>query len=913
MLDAMSVDPGDTSATAPERATPPALPEGYPQDWEADVVLRDGSVAQVRPIRPDDVQRLQQFHERQSEESIYLRFFAPLRHLSDRDAQRFATVDYRERVALIMEASEQMVGVARYDRLSGPDSPRAEVAFNVADDFQGRGVGSVLLEHLAVIGAESGVQEFVADVLPQNRKMMGVFTDAGYEVDRRFDDGVISLSFRIEPTEQSQAVRAAREQRAEARSVHTLLSPESVAVIGVSHRLDSVGRGLLDHLVDGGYTGRLYAVNARSHDELADRELFAKVTDLPEPVDLAVVAVPAAEVMQVVTDCAAHGVKALLVVSSGFAEAGPEGERRQAQLVRAARRHGMRVVGPNSFGIINTDPQVRLNASMAPEMPPTGGFGLFSQSGALGIAVLDFATRRGLGLSHFVSTGNRADVSGNDIMQLWIDDDATKAVGLYLESMGNPRKFSRIARRLALRKPVIVVKSGVSEYGVPPGHRVRVTNARPEAFAAMLRQAGVIRVENVHQLFDVGPLVVHQPIPRGPRVAIVSNSAAMGALAADAAVSWGLEVTHGPIDLPAESGPDECAAAVTAAFEDPNVDSVITGFMQSRIFAGLALAQSLARVASDHDKPCITSFLGIEGVSEALAGGTTSDGRSKVVPAYSMPEDGVRALAAATRYGEWRASERGVPVMPDGIDRIAAEALIARVLAGSREGRALTAAELQELLAAYGISVWPVTLVRSPDEAVAAARRVGYPVVVKSVSPLVRAQPITAVRADLHHDAAVRDAFRSLDERLRTLHANRLVVQRMAPPGIACVVSTGEDPLFGPVVRFGLGGAPTEVMGDIGYRIPPMSAADVRDLIGSVRAAPLLSGRGGGMAIDRAALEDLIARVAVLAEHLPEVAALELNPINTHSSGLEVLGAAATVAPSRSRTDTGRRSLPTAR
>ncbi|NNG39873.1 GNAT family N-acetyltransferase [Flexivirga sp. ID2601S] len=884
---------------------------GYPSDWEADVVLRDGSVAQIRPIRPGDEQALQEFHDRQSEESIYLRFFAPLKHLSDRDAQRFANVDYRERVALVAESSGRMIGVARYDRLAGPDSPRAEVAFNIADDFQGRGVGSVLLEHLAAIGREAGVQEFVADVLPQNNKMMSVFTEAGYAVDRRFDDGVIALSFRIESTEQSRAVRAAREQRAEAVSMHSLLSPSSVAVVGVSERATGLGRGVFEHLQAGGFTGRLYAVGSSRHGELPGVEVYLKVTDLPEPVDLVVIAVPAERVLEVVAECAAHRVKALLVLSSGFAEAGPEGERRQADLVRLARRHGMRVAGPNSFGLINTRPDVRLNASLAPEMPLAGRFGLFAQSGALGIAVLDFAGRRGLGLTDFVSTGNRADVSGNDVMQWWIDDDATQAVGLYLESMGNPRKFSRIARRLAMAKPVIVVKSGVSSYGVPPGHRVRPTLTSPDAFSSMLRQAGVIRVENLHQLFDVAQLVVNQPVPAGPRVAIVGNSDALGALAADAAVSWRLEVTHGPVNLPAYTDAAQLQAAVEAAFADPDVDSVITAIMQPGIVEGIVLARALAEVASRHEKPCITTFLGISGMSEELSA-EAPDGTRRFVPSYQLPEDGVRALAAATRYGEWLATDRGTPVTPEGVDRASAERLIDRVLEGSPDGRALRPDEVRELLAAYGIAVWAETPVTTVDEAVAAADAIGYPVVVKSVSPLVRTQPVTALRADLRRPDAVREAFTALDERLAPLHANRLVVQRMATPGIPCIVATGEDPLFGPVVRFSLAGAPTEVMGDIAYRIPPLTEVDVRELINSAKAAPLLHGRGGGLPIDQAALEDVVARASVLAEQLPEVASLELNPVNTHPDGLDVLGATIVVAPPASRTDSGRRSLPVA-
>ncbi|HEU4999757.1 MAG TPA: GNAT family N-acetyltransferase, partial [Lapillicoccus sp.] len=464
-----------------------------PHQWEADVVLRDGSVGHVRPITPDDADRLRAFHAGQSEESIYLRFFAPIRELSDRDVHRFTHVDNVDRVALVVTVRGAIIGVGRFDRFDGR---RAEVAFNISDHYQGKGIGSVLLEHLAAIGQELGIEQFTAEVLPQNRRMLNVFKEAGYAVHHHFEDGVVAVSFDIRPTEQSTAVRLAREHRAEGVSMHALLHPTSIAVIGAGRRPASIGHRFLANILGGGYAGAVYAVNNEAL-EVQGLPAYATVADIPGPVDLAVVAVPAESVLGVVDECAAKGVRNLLVASAGFAESGEEGTERQEELRRRARENGLRVVGPNSFGLINTDPEVRLNASLAPRMPRAGGLGLFAQSGALGIAVLASADRRGLGVSDFASAGNRVDVSGNDLMQYWIDDDNTAAVGLYLESIGNPRKFSRIARALAQRKPVIAVSSGVSAYGAPPGHRVRHTTMPAGAFGAMLRQAGVIRVENV--------------------------------------------------------------------------------------------------------------------------------------------------------------------------------------------------------------------------------------------------------------------------------------------------------------------------------------------------------------------------------------------------------------------------------
>ncbi|KQZ88585.1 multidrug ABC transporter permease [Phycicoccus sp. Root563] len=880
-------------------------PVGYPTQWEADVVLRDGSVAHLRPITPSDVEAVHRFHAGQSDESIYMRFFAPLRKLSDRDVTRFTNVDYHDRVALVATVRGAIIGIGRYDKITATS---AEVAFNISDSFQGKGIGSVLLEHLAVIAWESGIEEFTAEVLPQNRKMISVFSEAGYEVSRRFEDGVVSVRFQIRPTERSEAVRLSREHRAESVSMRSVLFPDTIAVVGASRRSDSIGHHILSNIQSAGFNGAVYAVN-REAMEVLGLHAHARVSEIPDEVDLAVVAVPAEEVLDVVADCAEADVKTLLVVSAGFAEAGPAGEELQRELLATARAAGMRVLGPNSFGVINNHPSVRLNASLAPELPPAGRLGLFAQSGALGIAVLASAARRGLGISVFASAGNRVDVSGNDFMQYWIDDDDTDAVGLYLESMGNPRKFSRIARRLATTKPVIVVKSGVSSYGVPPGHRARPTRVRPEAFDAMLRQAGVIRVENVHQMFDVAQLVVHQPLPQGNRVAIVGNSDALGALTAEACVSWGLEVAHGPVSLPSDARGEHFAAALADAFGDPEVDSVLTCFIPPLVTEDAEVAAAVRDAAIASDKPCLATFLGMRGVLDRLSD-QPGAGRVEVVPAYAMPEDAVRALAAATRYSEWRSKDRGVQVNPVGIDREAAEALVERVLTESPEGRRLTHAEVTSLLSAYGVDLWGSVPARTVDDAVAAAEAVGYPVVIKSVAPLMRHQPgLSGIRVDLRTEGQVREAFAGLTERLAPLSANSFVVQRMATPGVSCVVRSDEDPLFGPVVSFSIAGPPTDLLGDIGHRIPPLTDVDVSDLISSVKSSPMLHGHRGSTPVHRAALADLIARVSVLADNLPEVSSLVLNPVNAHPSGVDVLGAEAVVAPTPRRKDPGRRTL----
>ena len=882
------------------------LPPGYPSEWEADVVLRDGTVAHVRPIRPSDTDGIHRFHSGQSDESIYLRFFAPLRRLSDADVHRFTHVDYVDRVALVVTLREDIVGIGRYDRI---DARSAEVAFNISDHYQGKGIGSVLLEHLAAIARDVGITRFTAEVLPQNRKMLSVFSDAGYDVTRHIEDGVVEVGFDIEPTDSSKAVAMSREHRAEALSVAAILHPRTIAVIGASRRRNSIGSQLLERIVAAGFTGEIHPVNPNVRT-LRRRTAYPSVAAVPGRVDLAVIAVPAHAVLEVVDECAEAGVKALLVVSGGFAEEGRDGARLQAELLRRARGAGMRVVGPNSFGLINNDPSLRLNASLAMTLPPVGRVGLFAQSGALGIAVLASAARRNLGISTFGSAGNRVDVSGNDFMQYWIDDDNTEVVGLYLESMGNPRKFSRIARNLALIKPVIVVKSGVSRFGVPPGHRVRRTKARPAVFKAMLKQAGVLRVENVHQLFYIAQLLATQPLPRGDRVAIVGNSTALGTLTADACTSWGLKVAHGPVSLPSEATAAQFRTALAAAFADPKVDSVLTCFIPPLVTNDEDVAAAVRDMAHGADKPCAATFLGMRGVDDGHSSVTGTGGSTQAIPVYAMPEDAVRALAAATRYGAWRSKDHGVPVAPAGINRRIAEDIVETVLAMEPKGRRLTSDESTALLQAYGIDVWTKQEVSTVDEAVAAAEQVGYPVVLKSTAPMVRHQGGTSgVRVDLRTEAALRAAWESLTERLAPLDADRLVVQRMATPGVPCVVTSDEDPLFGPVIGFSVAGLPTELLGDIGYRIPPLTDVDVSELISSVKASPVLHGHRGATPVNRAALADLIARVSVLADDLAEVASLVLNPVNAHPGGVEVLGAEIVLAPAPRRTDPGRRSL----
>ncbi|MET9934129.1 MULTISPECIES: GNAT family N-acetyltransferase [unclassified Streptomyces] len=664
--------------TTPARPAPPE--HAYPDHWEADVVLRDGGTARIGPITADDADRLVSFYEQVSDESKYYRFFAPYPRLSAKDVHRFTHHDFVNRVGLAATVGGEFIATVRYDRIDDRGLPasapadEAEVAFLVQDAHQGRGVASALLEHIAAVARERGIRRFAAEVLPANTKMIKVFTDAGYTQKRSFEDGSVRLHLDLEPTDRSLAVQRAREQRAEARSVQRLLTPASVAVVGAGRAPGGVGRTVLRNLLGAGFTGRVYAVNAALPEtgdgdgpvELDGVPAYRSVGAVGEPVDLAIVAVPAERVPEAVADCGAHGVRGLVVLSAGYAESGPDGRERQRRLVRQARSYGMRIIGPNAFGIINTADDVRLNASLAPQTPAAGRIGLFTQSGAIGIALLAGLHRRGAGLSSFISAGNRADVSGNDFLQHWYDDPGTDVVLLYLESIGNPRKFTRLARRTAAVKPVVVVKGARHSGSAPPGHRVPVTRIPHATVSALLRQAGVIRVDTVTELVDAGLLLAAQPLPAGPRVAILGNSESLGLLTYDACLTEGLRPLR-PLDLTTAAVPADFRDALAAALADETSDAVVvtaipwvgedgaTEFGDGEVLAA-ALREAVASAPAPA-KPVVVVHVEMGGLAEALAVATSTRppaaGRGAVTSTAPGPGPGagpeaVSAAASAT-------------------------------------------------------------------------------------------------------------------------------------------------------------------------------------------------------------------------------------------------------------------------
>ncbi|MGW7494903.1 bifunctional acetate--CoA ligase family protein/GNAT family N-acetyltransferase [Streptomyces luteogriseus] len=929
----------------------------YPAHWEADVVLRDGGTARIRPITVDDADRLVSFYEQVSDESKYYRFFAPYPRLSAKDVHRFTHHDFVDRVGLAATVGGEFIATVRYDRIGADGTPasapadEAEVAFLVQDAHQGRGVASALLEHIGAVARERGIRRFAAEVLPANTKMIKVFTDAGYTQKRSFEDGVVRLEFDLEPTDRSLAVQYAREHRAEARSVQRLLAPGSVAVIGAGRSPGGVGRSVLGNIRDAGYSGRLYAVNKalpEGQKELDGVPAHRSVRDIDGPVDLAVVAVPAEHVTEVVTECGEHGVQGLVVVSAGYAESGPEGRERQRALVRHARTYGMRIIGPNAFGIINTSPRVRLNASLAPEVPRPGRIGLFAQSGAIGIALLSRLHRRGggvtgvTGVSTFVSSGNRADVSGNDVLQYWYEDPDTDVVLMYLESIGNPRKFTRLARRTAAAKPLVVVQ-GARHGAAPQGHAVRATRLPHATVSALLRQAGVIRVDTITELVDAGLLLARQPLPAGPRVAILGNSESLGLLTYDACLAEGLR-PHPPQDLTTAASAADFHAALSRALADDRCDAVVVTAIPAvgeGSVGDAALAEALRSAsAAAPGKPVLVVHVELGGLAEALSAAASTapqTGSDKpprnapgpapaterlpttdapegahLIPAYPAAERAVRALGQAVAYAQWRrdAAEPGkVPEYEDVNERGAA-ALIDGLLARG-QGLTLGTDETCDLLGHYGVQVHRALPAPTPDAAAEAARDLGYPVALKATAPHLRHRAdLGGVRLDLADEEQLRRSYAELTELFGPPEELRPVVQRMAPRGVDVVVRAVIDPAAGAVLSFGLAGAASQLLGDTAHRLIPVTDREANSLVRSIRTAPLLFGWRGSAPADTRALEELLLRVSRLVDDHPEVVAVTLEPVVVASHGLSVLGASVRLAHPPARDDLGPRTLP---
>jgi acetate---CoA ligase (ADP-forming) len=899
----------------------PPVPSAW-KDYAADGILRDGTSVHIRAIRPGDRDELARGFAELSPEAVYFRFFRVKQRLIEQELQAFTELDFTTRGALVATRrigdAERIIATARYAVTDDAPVPphRAEVAFTVGDAFQGRGLGTLLLEHLIVIARANGVTEFEADVLGENNRMLSVFAKSGFRVKRSLADGVFHITFPTGETEEHAAVTDQRERAAAARSLRAILEPRSVALVGASRRPGTIGALLLDNLRRAGFIGPIYPVNPHA-DTIAGLRCHPTVEAIGQRVDLAVIAVPAASVLGVVRDCARARVHGVVVVSAGFADASPAGGELQRELVQLVRSAGMRLVGPNCMGVINTDPAVSLNATFAPDCPSTGPVGMLSQSGALGLAVLEHVRSLNLGVSTFVSVGNRADVSSNDLLAYWAEDPRTRVVLLYLESFGNPRTFARLVPQVAREKPIVAVKSGRS--GAPTRAARGLSTALPSidvGVDALFAHAGVIRTPTLEGMFDVAALLSTQPVPPGPRVGVVANAGGPGTLFADACEARGLPLPPlapetrdtlrallpacpacvNPVDLQNTATPAHFEGALAAVGSDPGVDAVVVIYAPPVVTRPEDVAVAIARGAGSvpAEKPVLAVFLSARGAPALL--GTGARG---AIPSYSFPENAAEALAAAVRWGRWRRRVTGSPLALSGFARDAIRAVVERVLA-TEEPTWLEPEDLATILRAAGIDF--AEIVRAtPEGAAAAGPRLGYPLVAKAISPgLLPGSQLRGVELDLDGPDALAAAVERLGSRLAEAgrRLDGVLLQRQVTGGIEALVGITTDPTFGSLVLCGLGGALVELMGDVAVRVPPVTDVDAEEMLSQLRTARLLAGHRGAPPGDRPALVSIIRRVAALAEIVPEVIDLELNvKVLTPGRGAVVVDGRMQIAP----------------
>jgi acetate---CoA ligase (ADP-forming) len=861
-----------------------------------DVLLRDGTSLRLRSPGPSDGPALVGLLAGLSETSLYHRFHG-LPSVGPKLVEPFLDPDWIERGSLIGELDGRLVAHAVFMRLR--DTSAAEVAFTVADEQQGRGIGPRLLERLAERAAAAGIERFVAEVLAENRPMLKVFEEAGFEIARTLEGSDVEVSFPIAPTETYLDRIDRRDHLAAAASLRPFFAPASVAVLGASRRRDSIGGRLFRNIVEAEFTGVVYPVN-RAGEPVAGVRGYRSVSELPEAPDLVVVCVPERHVLSAVEDALGRGTKAICVISAGFAEVGEEGRARQDRLLELVRSHGGRLVGPNCLGIAVSAP--RLNATFGPHALPPGPIGFSSQSGALGLALLEKAEERGLGFSAFVSVGNKADVSSNDLLEYWEDDPDTSLVALYLESFGNPRRFARIARRVARGKPILAMKSGTTATGARAASSHTAALAGSEAAVnALFHQAGVIRAGTLEELIDAAALLSTQPLPRGRRVAVLTNAGGLGILCADTCEAAGLELpTLSPETeaalreiLPAEasvSNPvDMLGSATEATYEevlphllaDPGIDAVIALFVPPVVASAQDVAEAVGRAATGAEKPVLASL--ISGEELALPAGVAN---------FDYPESAGRALGIAAARAGWLRRHAGSTPVLEGIDRDAARIVVASALEG-REEAWLPPHEARALLEAYGIPLVPERVAGTAAEAAAAAVELGLPAVVKSAVPGAHKTETGGVAVGLESEAEVRDAA----ERIGV----PVLVQPLVAGSAELLAGVVQDPVFGPLVAFGPGGVFAELIGQAAFRIAPLTDVDVHELVTEGKAAALVRGFRGRPPADADALEDLLHRLSLLGDDLHEVAELDLNPVIAGPDGCVAVDARIRVARAERR------------
>jgi acyl-CoA synthetase (NDP forming)/GNAT superfamily N-acetyltransferase len=868
-------------------------------------LLADGTTVEIRQAGPDDFDAVRAMHEAMSPDNVYMRFFSYSRRSAETEARRICTDPAPGSAALLALGDGKLVGVASYVPLRERPGV-AEVAFAVADHMHHRGIATLLLEHLVSLARNRQITTFTAETLTENTAMLKVFADAGLPVQRRIADEVFELTLPLPREEDDTALDAylsavaERESTADVASLRHLLAPESVVVVGASRRRSAVGRVILENIRGGGYAGRLYTVNPRARQIDGERCLDS-VLDLPEPADLAVIAVPAPAVLDVAGQCGQRGVRSLVVVTSGLDAAAC------ADLLAVCRRHGMRLVGPNCFGV--AVPGIGLDATFTATRPQSGTVGLMSQSGGVGIALASQLSRLGVGISSFASVGNKLDVSSNDMLMWWEHDGVTRLAVLYLESFGNPRKFARTARRVGAKMPVLAVHAGRSAVGQQAAASHTAAVATPlVSREALFEQAGIIATGSFGELMETVALLATQPVPAGRTVAVVSNVGGAGVLAADACADLGLTVhmprgltrrrlrtllpggmVTGPVDTTAAVSAEDFRRCLELLSADDEVDAMIA------LVAPTGATGDLVRAIQDADVRVPLAAVVLTQPESVRLIPRSADGGQ--MPAYCYPEAAATALARAARYGAWRTEPRGqVPSFPD-VRAGDARALVTGFLHEQPDGGWLPQDQTADLLRCYGIWLVDLTSAASEDEAVRAAEAMSGPVVLKAeVAGLVHKTDAGAVELDLHTAAEVRAAYRRLTARFGS-RLSRVLVQPMVTGGTEMIIGVADDHVFGPLVVFGLGGTATEVLADHAARLTPLTDTDADTLIRSVRAAPLLLGHRGSPAVDLDMLRTLLLRVSRLADDLPEVTDLDLNPVIAKPHGVFVVDARIKVAP----------------
>ncbi len=827
--------------------------------WAGDVVLGNGETVHVRPIRPDDAHALAEFHRRQSPESIYRRFFTPKPELSEPSLEHFTNVDFVDRVALVVEGRGEFIAWASYERWSGRDD--ADAAFMVDDRHQGKGIATLLLEHLAAIARSNGIRRFTAEVLADNRPMLHVFSRAGWPVQRRFESGVIDLDFALEETHEFLDSVERREQRADSSAVARILLPRVIAVVGASDRPDSIGGALWRH-VTAAATGVVHPVNPNRRSVGGQRS-WPTVQAVPDDVSLAVIAVPAAALPGVVEDCIAARVRGAIVVT---AVDGTDVD--MPALVHRARSYGMRIIGPGSMGVAASRAEIGLQASLVPVTLPPGAIAISLQSGSLGASLLRRADRLDIGLSWFVSLGDKSDISGNDLLQFWEDDETTRVIAMYTESFGNPRKFARIARRVSRQRPIVAVRTGAAAIE-PSG-------------SALYQQAGLIEVPTVAGLLDTARVLATQPVLAGPNVAVLANSRSPETLARAALTTAGLVPVDGPRSLDWRATPADYGDALRAALASPHVDGVLVLHAPPLAQAVAAPVDEIDTAAASATKPVVAVMLG---------GGDGPLQPGSPVPSFSFPEPAAAVLGRSYAYGSWLRTEAAAePTDVTTIDRPAAATVIAAAV--ERGEASLDVADAARVLAAYGIAV-PATASARAGDAIAVADALGYPVVVKAQHRHLGRSAQAGIALDL---ADAGDVTAAVDVMTASLgvDAEQVVVQVMVPPGLDLRIRSTTDVRAGPLVSVGLGGSQADLIADEASRLAPLSAVVAESLIDGSRAGPALERAG----LDPALVSDVLVRVAQLAVDHPEIAVIDLNPVIVSAHAVWVTDAVIEVHPS---------------